>query len=451
MLGVTHSMTRVEMDTFPSVVVLQRSFTEEEAAKAALLECAGTFSPGLEERSTACAFSCVLDIAGTEKLHGTPATLGNVLLRSVSAIGIQARVAIAANFHTVVCLARGMRSRSCLTVVASGGETAALAQLPLKVLDLTEEQAETFSFWGIQTLGMLAALPEKALIARMGQEGNRLRQLASGSLPHLFVPMETAFALEEFMELDAPVDLLDSLLFVVGKMLEQLIVRATIRVLALASVTIKLSLEGGAPHTRTVRSALPSNDRHLWIKLLQLDLEAHPPPAAILSLRLQAEPGRTSKIQLGLFSPQLPEPTRLDVTLARIRAIVGEEGVGSPLLKDSHRPDAFLIRPFALASGSTSTAAANRLTTAMRLLRPLEDVTVTLSEKRPVSFFFRQTRYDVERAYGPWVIGGDWWTQTRWGFQQWDIVARASDGMLLCCCLTCDLTRNLWQMAALYD
>jgi hypothetical protein len=35
-----------------------------------------------------------------------------------------------------------------------------LASLPLTVLDLTEVRVETFSLWGIRTLGMLAALPE---------------------------------------------------------------------------------------------------------------------------------------------------------------------------------------------------------------------------------------------------------------------------------------------------
>jgi protein ImuB len=59
-------------------------------------------------------------------------------------------------------------------------------------------------------LGNLAALPEKELIARMGQDGKRLRQLARGKHPHLFQPVEPLFTLDEQMELDAPVDLLDS-------------------------------------------------------------------------------------------------------------------------------------------------------------------------------------------------------------------------------------------------
>ena len=91
--------------------------------------------------------------------------------------------------------------------------------------------------WGIRTLGMLAALPEKELISRMGQGGKRLRQMARGEMPHLFQPVEPVFTLEERMELDSPIELLDALMFVVNVMLEQLIFRATARMLALASVT----------------------------------------------------------------------------------------------------------------------------------------------------------------------------------------------------------------------
>jgi protein ImuB len=116
------------------------------------------------------------------------------------------------------------------------------------------------------------------------------------------------------MELDSPVELLDSLLFIMGVMLDQLIVRAQSRILALASITLHLDLEDGTSHTRTVRPALPNNDRKLWLKLIHLDLQAHPPQAAILGLSLSAQPGSTSKVQLGLFSPQVPEPMRLDVT-----------------------------------------------------------------------------------------------------------------------------------------
>jgi protein ImuB len=451
-LGVSRGMTKVEMETFDSIVVLQRSVAEEAAARAILIECAGTFSPRVEERSDGSGFLCVIDIAGTEKLFGPPPTIAQALLRRVRALGVMASVTVSSNFDAAICNARGRPTQTA--VIPPGIEGIALAPLPIGVLDLSAEHAEMFSLWGIQTLGALAALPEKELVARLGQEGKRLRQLARGEWPHLFVPMEPAFCLEERMELDSPVELLDSLLFVVGVMLEQLILRATARVLALASVTVTLTLEGGVSYARTVRPALPSNDRQLWIKLLHLDLEAHPPHAAILSLTLSPEPGSTSKVQLGLFSPQLPEPMRLDVTLARIRAIVGEDCVGRPVLADTHRPDGFRMEPFSLPTGSASAAIPDRAdasVAAMRQLRPAERVAVALHGEKPTEFTFHEKRYKVERAYGPWLTSGDWWNPSLWGLEQWDLIARAWDGTLLCCCVVRDLTQQAWQMVALYD
>ena len=64
----------------------------------------------------------------------------------------------------------------------------------------------------------------------MGQEGKRLRQTALGLLPHLFQAVETPFRLEDRLELDAPLDVLESLLFGIAMMLDQLIARVSARV-----------------------------------------------------------------------------------------------------------------------------------------------------------------------------------------------------------------------------
>jgi protein ImuB len=346
LLGMEHGMTRVEVDTFPQSVVLSRSLQSEAATRAILLECAGAFSPRIEERSEETALLFGMDIVGTQGLFGPPEMLARDLLKLVKSLGISAQVTVSRNFHAAACLAKGMSQRAPLQVITPGEEATVLSPLPSTVLDLTETQADTFGLWGIHTLGMLATLPETELFARMGQGGKRLRQLARGALPHLFQPVEQDFALEERMELDTPVELLDSLLFVVGVMLDQLILRAKARILALASLAITLSLEDGASHSRTVRPALPTTEKQLWIKLLRLDLEAHPPQAPILAVALHAEPGSTSKVQSGLFSPQLPEASRLDVTLARIRAIVGEGNVGRAVLGDTHAPEGFRMEAF---------------------------------------------------------------------------------------------------------
>ena len=407
-LGIVRGMTRVELDTFSSLIVLPRSRTEEVSTHAVMLECAGAFSPRVEDRSDGCAFLCVIDIAGTEKLLGPPEVLARKLLRRVQVLGVSASVAISRNFYAALSYVRGSSSR--IAFIAPGNEGPALAPLPLKVLDISSEHAETFALWGIRTLGALAALPEKELISRIGQEGRRLRQLARGELPHHFVPYEAKFELRRADGVGYAGRGAWTLCFLSSNvMLEQLIVRATARVLALASVTITLSLEGGAMHIRTVRPALPTNDRPLWLKLLQLDLEAHPPQAAIVAVTLTAEPGSTSKVQLGLFSPQLPEPMRLDVTLARIRALVGDECVGSPVLRDTNQPDGFRVEPFKVPSvhSSSSATVALRRRCGNSVHRRGRRSRCAIGNRHPLSFEIAGMKWNTPTARGwPKAIGG---------------------------------------------
>jgi len=452
-LGVEAGMTRAEMEVFPTVVLLPRARAEEAGARAALLQAAGRFSPRVEDRSEEGCFCGVLDIAGTEKLFGPPETLAKRLLASMGAIGLRGAVVVSRNLHAAVCLARSLPVR--VAVIPAGQEAAMLAPLPLTVLPLAPEQAETLTRWGIARLGDLAELPEKELIARLGQEGRRLRQLARGEAPHLLVPAEPVLALEERMELEAPVELLDSLLFVLGVLLDHLIARAASNLLALASVTAELSLDGGGVHARTVRPALPGTDRRLWLRLLHLDLQGHPPSAAIVGVKLSAEPGSTSKVQMGLFTPELPEPDRLDVTLARLRAVVGDERVGRAVLEDTHQPEAFRMAPFAIPE-KTAPVPQAQARSARRRLRPPEPVMVTLRERKPVQFVFRGKRYGVECAWGPWFFSGNWWGVECWSMEKWDVVARSeADGATICCALARNPLRPAamgdWRMEELYD
>jgi protein ImuB len=449
LMGLSHGMSRVDVQTFVPLTVLSRSIQSEKSTKAVLLECAAAFSPRVEDRSEETALICVIDIAGTQSLFGSPEMVGRSIRQRVAALGILGRVTISSNLHASVVLAKGLKG-STLQVMQRDREADALAPLPISTLDLTLDQAETLTRWGIHNLGMMAALPEKELISRMGQEGKRLRQLASGTLPHLFQPVDVPFILEERAELDFPLENLESLLLGFSVMLEQLILRATARIVALASVTVTLYLDGGGVHSRIVRPAQPTNDKHLWLKLLHLDLEAHPPDAAILTVLLQAEPGNTSKVQLGLFSPQLPEDARLDVTLARITALVGEGNVGQAVLDDNHSSESFHMEPFRINT-SIARAAPAQSHACIRRLRPPQSLSVLLVAGRPSSFFFKNQRCIVAKAYGPWLKGGEWWNERMWGQEQWDLVANTPTGERLFCCVIRDVMQNVWQMVAFYD
>src|SRR6185437_6796150 len=242
------------------------------------------------------------------------------------------------NFHAARIKAAWSRG---LNVVPDGAEAVALAKLPLAALQLDEDPRETFAIWGIRTLGELAALPEVELISRLGQKAKTWRQMAWGMLPHPFQPSEEEFTLREFLAFDDPVEEMDSLLFVGARMIDALVERAGDRALALARLTARVKLDGAAVHELELRPAIPSADRKFLLKLLQLQVAAHPPQAAVLNFELTADAAQSSVVQLGLFAPQTPEPSRLDVTIARLRAIVGENRVGAAELVDGHRPGSF--------------------------------------------------------------------------------------------------------------
>jgi protein ImuB len=445
--GAACGMTRQEAESIAGVRLLQRSNETETAARAVMLECASHFSPRIEDASYGTACSLVLDIAGTRLLFGPAESLAHRLRDALASVGFHTSIAVSANFHTAQLKAAASRG---VVVVSAGEEASALSNLPLSVLALPAAHAETFAIWGIRTLGELSALPEVDLIARLGQQARQWRSLARGVEPHTFQPIEPEFTLKEFCEFENPIEQVDSLLFVGTRMIECLVERAAGRALSLASIKVQMKLEGGNFYEGVIRPALASSDRKFLLKLLQLEFAAHPPQAAVLSLTLVAEAGQSSKMQLGLFAPQTPEPSRLDVTIARLRAIVGEERVGSPVLEDTHRPGSFRMESFAVPARS-ATAKAEHPRIALRRMRPPLPVSVTLQANKPAQFRSSEDNYKVTVAYGPWRTSGCWWSTESWDDEEWDVLATTQSGLSVACLLVRTNSRNSWRIEAFYD
>lgn len=466
-LGAAAGMTRLEAEAMGSLRLLTRSAANEEAARKVFLESAAQFSPRMEEAGEGTACALVLDIAGTGRLFGPPEQLAGRLRAALLAAGFRASIAVSANFDTARMKAAATRG---IGVIPAGEEAATLAPLPLSALGLDAGHAETFALWGIRTLGELAALPESDLVARLGPQAQRWRALASGAAEHTLQPIEPEFALEEFCAFETPVEQLDALLFMGARMIDCVAARAATRALLLARLTVRMKLEDGTTHERTLRPALPTADRKFLLKLLQLEMDAHPPQAAVLALTLAAEAGQSSMVQLGLFAPQTPEPSRLDVTLARLKALVGEGRVGVPVLEDSHRPESFRIEDFSVAPLSEPTTRMPHLRRgsvlapkvgdhdsstpnprmALRRVRPPAPVHMTFHDGRPAAFRERENRFEIDAAYGPWRASGCWWADA-WDTEEWDVLATRADGAAIACLLTCDRARNVWKLEAYYD
>jgi protein ImuB len=443
-IGAACGMPRLEAEGVQGLRLLPRSIECETAAHEVFLECAANFSPRIEVAGGDTHYACVLDIAGTERLFGSPATLAGRMREALATTGFRASIAVSANFHTALLMAGASTG---ISVIPEGHEAVALANLPLDVLSLPEKEAETLAIWGIRSLGELAVLPEVELIARLGQHGKRWRDMAWGALPHLFGPVEPKFTLHEFCEFESPVEQVDSVLFVAARMIDSLAARAAGHALSLARLTITLRLEGRQSHELTLRPALPSTDRKFLLKLLQIELAAHPPGSAVLALTIAAEAGHAGTVQLGLFLPQLPEPSRLDVTLARLKALVGEDRVGSPVLEDTHRRDAFRMEGFAV--GTQDSAVTDRTPRiALRRLRPPHPVKVFCSDQKPVAFHDGRQSYSIAVAYGPWRTSGCWWAAGDWNRDEWDVLIAQEQCVHL---LVNDHRQDRWYLEAVYD
>ena len=211
----------------------------------------------------------------------------------------------------------------------------------------------------------------------------------------------------------------------------------------------------GQPFERTIHPAVPLVDRRLLLKMLQLDLEAHPAPGAIVRLRLSAESGRAGKVQLGLFAPPMPEPTRFEDTHARLVSLVGANNMGRAQPLDTHAEEQFEFKRFQLP------AAVDRLpetrawfgspAITLRRMRPPLATHVTLCDQRIEHIWLEGIRFEVQRCYGPWRTSGKWWGTEVWSLDLWDVAAENNNGDLLICLVAWDLLRERWSLSGIYD
>ena len=384
-----------------------------------LLRLAQEFSPQVEQTA---ADTVALDADGLERIHGLPQQIAAAIARRAAERGMQAGVAVAANLDTAVHAARGFAG---VSVIPYGDEAKFLGSLPLTLLSPAPEILETLERWGIRRFRDLAALPELGLAERLGREGLHLHKLARGAGDRPLVPVEEPLRFEEEAELEYPLELLEPLMFVLAQLLSGLRARLASHALATNALRLRLKLENRGEHARTLRFPVPMLDTKAFLKLLDLDLGAHPPPAPVVKVWLEAEPAKPRAAQNGLFIPIAPEPEKLELTLARLRALVGEHNVGSPELLDTHRPGAFRMLARPLAASPCRRVAASL---SLRAIRPPRAARVQMASGQPVHVQAPGVRGHVVASAGPWRTSGDWWTNDPWARDEWDIAL--SDGAL---------------------
>jgi protein ImuB len=513
-LSIAPGMSKAQAELCAELALRPRSPLQESSAHAALLDCAQSFSPCVED---AACDTVLLDLAGMESLFGSLPKISRAISERAVSLGLNANIAIAANPDAALLAARGLcgagtLARVGIAIIPSGKEAEQLGSLPVKVLwsdrlDGEEKKAadrllETLERWGIRNLHALAALPQVALSERLGQEGLRLQRLARGGAVRTLVPVEAPLVFEEAIELEHPIVLLEPLAFLLNRLLEQLCARLSSRALATQELCLTLELSNltgideecvhsgiasetdepnknmwGQPPSAVRRSEapvpprrqtkfirklnlpLPMLDPKVFLKLLQLDLSAHPPGAPIVKIHLTAEPARPRRAQGGLFLPPSPEPEKLELTLARIAGMVGEHKVGAVELLDTHHPEGFRMRRFvaevarkAPQKKTPESSEVASAVTALRRYRPPLRTNVTLENGQPVRLVCRKKEVQGEILWkaGPWRFSGDWWEREAWSRDEWDLALRNGDAVSFYR-LVHDLLGGGWFLEGTYD
>jgi protein ImuB len=485
-----------------------------------LLAVARDFSPRVMRVSGQ---EILLDVSGLGRLIGEPPAIAAALARAIAGMGLAARVAIAPTQTAARLLAMVSDIGHRPAQTNTGCIARALAPLPVSLLTPLEtlppainhrdraRPYETFERWGIATLGDLAALPAAELSSRLGRRGVALQRLARGLDPRPFVPDADTPRYIGRLELEWPLDTLEPLSFVFARLLEPLSAALERADRGAAAIRLDLRLTTRETYARVLQLPAPMRDPKVLRTLLLLNLESSPlfrgasegrrepprcggpsaqrggggaPPSEVMldivSIELDPAPARIT--QFSLFERALPSPETLSTLTARLSALAGESRVGSAVLLDSHRPDAFAMTRFAPESpGANGSASARDGICAgygetspkplrgeggangalIRRQRHPPAIRVSVEHGRPVYIAASKRTMPqgaVVQAAGPWRTSGGWWSGTLvspklrsseggWSRDEWD-VALTSGAV---CRIYQDRTTERWFLDGIYD
>jgi protein ImuB len=169
-----------------------------------LPQIAEAFSPTFEQTAPG---TVVFRVDGLKRLYGSFHQIAQAIADHADG---RANVAIAETADAAILAAHNF---SGITV------TPKLDHLNVESLPITDELGDIFESWGIRTLAQLAQLPETGIAERFGPTGIYLQQLAKGTINRPLKIFQPEITYQDRIELDHSADLLEPLLFLIARML----------------------------------------------------------------------------------------------------------------------------------------------------------------------------------------------------------------------------------------
>jgi len=309
--------------------------------------------------------------------------------------------------------------------------------------------------WGIESLGQFAALEKEAVAARLGPIGVELWERATGKKTRLLklVPIRESF--EEAFEFENEIETSEPLLFMLRRFLQQFSVRLNALHLVASELQLEIIFSDPPPdgsaaadkssYAHRFKIPEPTNNVETLFRMLHTHLENFTSKSPITAVALKAKTTKPSFEQFHLFETALRDPARLTETLARLAGLLGSERVGTPVLEETHRPDAFRMEPFSWQLPETKAELPLWPTSALRRFRTAVPAFVLLAKNRPVHFRSAPVQGAVRAGKGPYLASGNWWDENTWDRAEWDVELETG---AVC---QCHSTGGEWVLDGIYD
>jgi protein ImuB len=300
--------------------------------------------------------------------------------------------------------------------------------------------------WGIHTLGQLAALQKEELSNRLGPEAVRMWERANGKSTRLLKLVQPPETFAEEFEFENEIETSEQLLFMLRRFLQQLTVRLGALYLVVNELKLRITFSDKNSYEHLFKIPEPSNNIEVLFRMLHTHLESFKSEAPIVAVALEAQPTKPGHQQFSLFETALRNPTQLSETLARLTGLLGADRVGTPVLADTHRPDAFRIEPFSWQVPENNSAPLPlRPTFALRRFRSAAPASVLLAENKPAHLRAAEVHGAVQEQNGPFLASGNWWDNDVWARAEWDL--QLANGALC----RCHSDGRTWQLDGIYD
>lgn len=382
----------------------------DRAALELLAQWCEEFSPivGLEDAEQP--ESLLLDITGTSSLFGDEQSLAEQVAKGFWQRKYAVRLAIADTLGAAWATAR---QANPLWIVPAGETVAALSELPVALLRISDTTVEVLAALGIWTIGQLLELPRSALAGRFEPLLIQRLHQALGLAPEQIVTCRAMPEIVVERRLEYPVDRRETIAFLLSQLIEQ--VTAVLAERQQGAIRLECQLDCEASEAARFEVGLfraSAQARHLQ-ELVQTRLERLEFPGPVVAVRLAVTlAARLQSRQRQLFNDDNDTRRELALLVDRLSCRLGREAVVRAALVPDAQPEfAYRYEPLAGSSQRSRKelpGAPHRPLLVEPRPVPLEVVSV-VPDGPPIQVRLQGRDHRVAESWGPERIQTGWW------------------------------------------